>query len=399
MRLDAVRSSPPTSPAASPARATLLAGLATTAAPLDRARTLPREVYTSPDVLSLEQRELFSRMWLCIGREEDFPKPGSFLTQTIANERILVIRGEDGALRAFFNVCRHRGSHLVEEPCGHIRKAIACPYHAWTYGFDGKLIRTPRPEPGFRTEDFPLNPVQLGTYGGFVFINLDANAMPLAQWLSGLPNLERYRLEDMRRAHRIDYEIDANWKIVAENYSECYHCPSVHPQLHRISDVLTGSFHHAACFNGGPMELRPGFSTMSMSGISKTGPIEGLPAEDHNQVHYYVVYPNLMLGLDPDYLLVHRAWPLATGRTHIICEWFYPRSAVETPGFSAADAVEFWDMTNRQDWGLCERVQRGATSLGYSPGPYHTSERCVHAFDQWYAQQLTTMLTKEGVDA
>ena len=116
----------------------------------------------------------------------------------------------------------------------------------------------------------------------------------------------------MRRAHRIDYEIDANWKIVAENYSECYHCPSVHPQLHRISDVTTGSFHQAACFNGGPMELRPGFSTMSMSGISKTGPIVGLPAEQHNQVHYYVVYPNLMLGLDPDYLLVHRAWPLAT---------------------------------------------------------------------------------------
>jgi nitrite reductase/ring-hydroxylating ferredoxin subunit len=160
MRMDQARSVHATAPAGT--HGSLLAGLATTAAPLDRARTLPREVYTSPDILALEQRELFRRMWLCIGREEDFPKPGSFLTQTIANERILVIRGEDGALRAFFNVCRHRGSHLVEEPCGQIRKAIACPYHAWTYGFDGKLLRTPRPEPGFRTEDFPVNPVQLG---------------------------------------------------------------------------------------------------------------------------------------------------------------------------------------------------------------------------------------------
>src|SRR5262245_62256199 len=123
MRMEAARSSPATSPAVSPARARLLAGLADTAAPLDRARTLPREVYTSPDILALEQREMFRRMWLCIGREEEFPKPGSFLTQTIGGERILVIRGEDSVLRAFFNVCRHRGSHLVEEPCGQIRKA------------------------------------------------------------------------------------------------------------------------------------------------------------------------------------------------------------------------------------------------------------------------------------
>jgi glycine betaine catabolism A len=382
-------------PAAAPAtgHVHLLAGLAATAAPREDARTLPREVYRSPDILALEQRGIFRRMWLCVGREEDFPKAGSFLTETIGGERIVVMRAEDGSLGAFYNVCRHRGSHLVTDACGQLGKTITCPYHAWTYGLDGRLKRIPRPDVGFRTEDYPLKPVQLGTWGGFVFVNLDPQAPPLAQWLAGMPDLARYRLADMRRAHRIDYEIDANWKIVAENYSECYHCPLVHPQLHRISDVLTGSFHSADCFNGGPMELREGFSTMSMSGISATGPIEGLPPEDYNQVHYYVVYPNLMLGLDPDYLLVHRAWPLATGRTRIICEWFYPGTVVDQPGFSPADAVEFWDRTNRQDWGLCERVQRGATSEGYSPGPYHSTERCVHAFDQWYARRLTALLT------
>jgi Rieske 2Fe-2S family protein len=254
----------------------LLAGLADTAAPLERARTLPREVYTSPDILALEQRELFRRMWLCIAREEDFPKAGSFLTQTIGGERILVMRGEDGQIRAFYNVCRHRGSHLVEERCGQLGKAITCPYHAWSYGLDGRLLRIPRPDAGFRTEDFPLNPVQIGTWGGFVFINLDPAAPTLAEHLSTMPDLTHYRLSELRRAHRIEYEIDANWKVVAENYSECYHCPLVHPQLHRISDVLTGSFYSSPSFNGGPMELRKGFSTMSMSGISKTGPIEGL---------------------------------------------------------------------------------------------------------------------------
>jgi Rieske 2Fe-2S family protein len=379
------------------AGAGLLAGLADTARPLDHARTLPREVYTSPAILALEERELFRRMWLCVAREEDFPDPGSFLTCTIAGERILLMRAEDGRIGAYYNVCRHRGSHLVEERCGRLRGALTCPYHAWTYGYDGRLLRTPRPDAGFRKEDYPLEPVQTGSYGGFVFVNLDPHAVPLAEHLATMPDLRHYRLEDLRRAHRIEYEIDANWKVVAENYSECYHCPLVHPQLHRISDVTTGSFYSSACFNGGPMELREGFSTMSMTGLSATGPIEGLPPEEHHQVHYYVVYPNLMLGLDPDYVLVHTAWPLAPGRTRIVCDWLYPATVVARPGFSAADAVEFWDTTNRQDWGLCERVQRGATSQGYSPGPYHSSERCVHAFDQWYAQRLTALLTAEQV--
>jgi Rieske 2Fe-2S family protein len=366
--------------------------LALTARPLAEARTLPRRVYTDADVFALEGRVLFARTWLCVGREEDLPDAGSYLTQEIGGERILVVRGEDRALRAFFNVCRHRGARLVEEPCGRLRGAIGCPYHAWTYALDGRLLRAPRAEPGFRTEDFPLAQARLETFGGFVFANLDSAAPALATTLADLPDFARYRLADLRRARTIEYTVAANWKVVAENYSECYHCPGVHPQLHRISDITSGFAQTGACFNGGPMQLRTGFTTMSMSGATALPSIAGLSDDDHRLVRYYLVYPNLMLGLHPQYVLVHRAWPLAPDRTRVVCEWLFPQETMAAAGFDPADIVEFWDLTNRQDWVLCGRVQLGAASAGYVPGPYHPAELCVHAFDKWYAEAIAPHL-------
>ena len=379
------------------ARDTLAAGLAATCRPLSDARTLPRRVYTDAQVFALESRALFGRMWLCVGREEDLPETGSYLTQEIGGERILAVRAEDRTLRAFYNVCRHRGARLVEEPCGRLRGAIGCPYHAWTYALDGRLLRAPRAEAGFRTEDFPLAQARLETYGGFVFVNLDPMAPTLAAALADLPDLGRYRLATLRRERTVEYAVDANWKVVAENYSECYHCPLVHPQLSRISDLTSGFAESGATFNGGPMQLREGFTTMSMSGLTPLAPIPGLADADLRLVRYYLVYPNLMLGLHPQYVLVHRAWPLAPDRTRVTCEWLFPASSLAAPGFDPADMVEFWDLTNRQDWALCERVQRGAASAGYVPGPYHPSERCVHAFDKWYAEAIAPQLAAAAI--
>jgi glycine betaine catabolism A len=373
-------------------RPQLLDGLTATRRPLPEARTLPRAVYTDGAILDLEYRHLFAKRWLAIAREEDLSDAGSFLTFEIGGERILVVRAEDGRLRAFHNICRHRGSHLIDEPRGRLRGAIRCPYHAWTYGYDGRLTHAPRTDPGFATADLGLTTLQLDTLAGFVFIHLDERAPSLGQSLADLPDLSRYRLRDMKRAHRIEYDVHANWKIAVENYSECYHCPSVHPQLSRLADLMSGQFEQGISFNGGPMQLRPEFSTMSMSGHSKSGPMQGLPLENASLVHYYVVYPNLMLGLHPDYVLVHRAWPRGPDRTHIVCEWLFPPEHLADPAFDANEVIAFWDVTNRQDWALCERVQRGATSSGYREGPYHPSERCVHAFDQWYAERLSGWL-------
>ncbi len=356
---------------------------------LAEALTLPGAVFTDQATFELETQQLFARRWLVAGREQDLPESGSFLTQELAGERVLVVRAEDRGLRAFYNVCRHRGARLVEEACGQLRGAITCPYHAWTYAFDGRFKRAPRMDVRpHQADTLALSALPLATRDGFVFINLDADARPFAEQFSQLPNFSRFRLHELRRVQRLEYEISANWKIVCENYSECYHCALVHPQLNRICDLASGGFEAGDCFNGGPMQLREGFDTISLSGHSAGPRLCASGAIDPGLVYYYLLYPNLMLGIHPDYLATHSVWPLAPDRSRIVCELFYPPEALSASGFDPDEAIEFWDLTNRQDWALCERVQQGARSRGYRPGPYHPSERCVHAFDRWYAQWL-----------
>jgi len=371
------------------------ADLAPTREAFEAARTLPAAVYCSEEVYRLEQSELFGRMWLCIGREMDLPKPGDFFTHDVGDERILVVRGSDAILRAFFNVCRHRGSRLVDEPRGEGLERLRCPYHAWTYALDGRLSQAPRMGAGFARGGYSLVQVRLELFAGFIFVNLDEHAEPLGRYLAELPDLSRYRMEELRCGRRAEYEVEANWKFPCENYSECYHCPGVHPQLVRISDTLAPServLESGACFNGGAMALRDGFTTMSTSGRSRLPQIPGLSADDHRKVLYYLVYPNFLLSPHPDYVLTHTVWPLTPTRSRIVCEWLFTSEALAMEGFDPADVVEFWDLTNRQDWGLCERAQAGASSRGYRQGPYQSSEDCVHAFDRWYADKLAGWL-------
>jgi Rieske 2Fe-2S family protein len=390
----------PTARRAAPSAAAIdsgltLADLAPTLRPIPEARTLPAALYTSPEILRLEQEGLFARMWLCVGREADIPAPGDYFTHEVARDSIIVARGGDGVVRAFYNVCRHRGARLLDEPCGKGLSRVVCPYHAWTYKLDGSLAQVPRMDEGFRREAFSLVPVKLGTYAGFIFLNLDDAAEPLESYLADLPDLARFRMAELRLGKRIEYEVNANWKLICENYSECYHCPGVHPQLFRISDNIARHDRVqeiGACFNGGPMMLRAGIETMSMSGRRTAPIIPGLKPDDHRFVYYYVIYPNLLLSPHPDYVLTHTAWPVAPGRTKIVCEFLFTQEALARPDFDPTDMVEFWDVTNRQDWGLCERAQLGAQSRGYRPGPYQPSEDCVHTFDRWYAERMAALL-------
>jgi len=376
--------------------AQMLAALARTAAPLDAASTLPGVVYTEASILACERHALFGRMWLAAAREEDLPEPGSFVTLEVSGERIFIVRGEDARLRAFFNVCRHRGSRLIDEERGRLRGVIACPYHAWTYGLDGRFRRAPRSELQSQEDALGLVALPLALRDGFVYVALDRDAPPLAVQLADLPEFAPYRLHMLKRARRMEYEVAANWKIVCENYSECYHCPLVHPQLNRIADLNAGGFETGACYNGGPMQLRPGYTTLSMSGTGGGKLLRDDGSGESGLVHYYIVYPNLMLGLHPDYLLTHTVWPLAPGRSRVVCELYFRPESLADAAFDASGAIEFWDLTNRQDWALCERVQQGSASRGYVPGPYHASERCVHAFDRWYARWLISQYSNSG---
>jgi len=371
------------------------ADLAPTLKQMPDARTLPALLYTSPEVLKLEQEGLFARMWVCVGREADIPNAGDYFTHQIGGESVMVARAADGAVRAFYNVCRHRGARLLDSACGKGLSRVVCPYHAWTYRLDGTLAQVPRMDEGFSRESFGLVPVRLGTWAGFIFLNLDDAAEPLEKYLADLPDLARFKMQDLRLGKRIEYEVAANWKLICENYSECYHCPGVHPQLFRISDHIARHERVqeiGTCFNGGPMMLRDGYETMSMSGKRTIPIIAGLKPDDHRFVYYYVIYPNLLLSPHPDYVLTHTAWPLAPGRTKIVCEFLFTQEALARPDFDPTDMVEFWDVTNRQDWGLCERVQHGAQSRGFRPGPYQPSEDCVHTFDRWYAEHMAALI-------
>jgi Rieske 2Fe-2S family protein len=370
------------------------AGLERTLQPFAEARTLPGEVYTSSDVFKLEQRGLFARQWVCAGRENDIRAAGDYFLREIAGNSVIFMRAKDGKIGAFHNVCRHRGSKLLDAVCGSGISRILCPYHAWSYNLDGSIASAPQMGEGFRKEDFPLVPVRIEMLHGFIFANLDQQAPALATYFQELPDLSRFRIDELVLGKRIEYDVAANWKLICENYSECYHCAGAHPQLHRISEPMPRNMRKSEvgnCFNGGPMLLREGIDTMSMSGRTDLPTIPGLTDEDCRLVHYYVVYPNMLLSPPPDYVLVHTAWPVSPTRTKIICEWLVTEEAIAKQA-DMSDVVDFWDTTNRQDWSLCERAQAGVSSLGFRPGPYQPTEDCVHTFDSWYARQLAPLL-------
>jgi Rieske 2Fe-2S family protein len=375
-------------------KAQLVESLRATLRPLERACTLPAPCYRAEAIHELERELLFARHWLAVAREEDLPHAGHFVTRDIGRERVLVVRDHDGCLRAFFNVCRHRGSRLVEEASGRLPQAITCPYHAWRYALDGRLLRTPQMDTRDCAQALALTTMPLACRDGFVFVNLDRAAKPLDEAFADLRTGSRLRLAQLRRVCALEYRVEANWKLVCENYSECYHCPRAHPQLDRLCELDAGGFEQGRGFNGGPMRLRAGFDTLSTSGCS-TWPRLGdaVRGVDERLLHYYLVYPNLMLGIHPDYLTVHTVWPASAVLSRVACEIFVPGETLALPGFDPAPVIDFWELTNTQDWALCERVQRGVASRGCRPGPYAASERCVHAFDAWYAQWLASVLT------
>jgi len=348
-------------------------------------RTLPRTAYLSAEHFALEAAHIFHHEWFMVGRESAIPSPGDFLQIEVAGERVLIVRSRSGALGAFYNVCRHRGSRLVMDdppddgdgaaPTGHFRGAIRCPYHAWVYGLEGDLRATPR----FNMDSldkgaFPLVEARLSEWQGWLFLNASGDAPDLATHLGNLDIVvEGYRPEDLRLGASHAYELEANWKIAIENYCECYHCSEIHPELCKVtppdSDVAYPE-RSTGVWIGGPMELLDHAVTMSLTGESAGAMIPGLPDEKRRLVGYSVVYPNLLISPHPDYVMTHRLVPLSPSRTWVECAWYFPEEAFDLPGFSADYAAEFWDITNREDWAACESIQRNVTSDGYRPGPF-----------------------------
>ena len=357
------------------------------------AKSLPQKYFVSPDIFTKEQAEIFSKEWLLVGHQSQIPDAGDYIVQRVNHESLFVIRDRGAKIHGFFNVCRHRGSRLIEDNCGN-RAAIQCPYHAWIYGLDGRLIGAPHMDevPGFEKADYPLHEVNLGIWEGFIFVNLrDASAergdYSLEHWFAPLSGkFSHWNMSILQPAKRIEYDVRANWKLMFENYSECYHCPGVHPQLQKVSpyDSAKNDLREGP-FLGGFMKINPGKS-LTMSGnacASFVGKIENL-----QQVFYYSIFPNMLLSLHPEYVMVHQLWPQSPERTLIVCDWFFHPEAFKRSNFNPEDAVEFWDMVNRQDWHVCELSQQGISSRAYDPGPYSARESIPAAWDEYYLRQM-----------
>lgn len=354
--------------------------------------------YTDENVLREELERFFYRNWLNVGHDRQIPEPGDFLMREIGDESILVIRGADGRARAFYNLCRHRGTRLVDEESGQRLRSIVCPYHAWSYTPEGALAGAPHTEDleDFRRVDYGLVPIRLEAWSGFLWANFDGGAKPVQEEIGGfLADFDRFPLADLGLARRKVYDVQANWKILVENYSECYHCAPIHPDLNRITHYLGGgvtSFFvdgpERQKFTGSYMVFNQDFTSMTWSGYTKRPPLRGMTEEDRRRIYYYVVFPNLFWSLHPDFLMIHRTWPVDAGHSRVECEFYFDRETMARPDFDPTDAVELWDLINRQDWAVCERTQKGMRSRAWKGGRYSAQEPQVHDFDAYVTEQL-----------
>jgi Rieske 2Fe-2S family protein len=360
------------------------AAVAQSLLPFGESRMLPRAAYVDPAVFAWEQRHMFGGGWMCAGRSAQIPGPGDMCAEPAGAGGVLLTRADDGAVHAFANSCRHRGHELL--PCGAAtqQRVIICPYHSWTYNLDGSLRAAAgfKNRPGFVTAEWGLAELPVTEWHGLIFVDGSGSAAPLADSLGTLDEIfAPYEMERLVAAGQHDYDAAANWKILAENYHECYHCPVIHPELCKVSPPKSGeNYSSPGTWVGGWMDLREGMATMSLDGTSHGVPLRKLDSSGLRTVIYVNIFPNLLVSLHPDYVMVHRLVPLAADRTQIECTWWFAPEAVARPGFDAGYATEFWDITNRQDWQACESVQRGLSSPHAVPGPLSAEEDAVYQF-------------------
>lgn len=351
--------------------------------------TLPGRYYCDPAVLDAEWERIFYRSWLYAGREEQVPKAGDYLTFPIGRENVLVVRDAEGRLRAFYNVCRHRGARLCGDERGTL-KAIRCPYHAWTYRLDGRLAAAPnlRDDAGFCQEDFSLYPVTLRTWRGCLFISLEEEPSPLEKHLGGMPErVRRYPLEDLRIAVHAVHEVEANWKILVENYQECYHCPGVHPELcdlvplYRTGAVDDADKQEAATFRAGAV-------TFTHGGTTKRPLFAGLTDKDKSTYNGELLLPNSWMNFLSDFVQIRSLWPIGPTRTRLVTDWLFEPTTMAREDFDPSDAVTFTNLISEQDWKVCEAVQAGIGSRAHHHGVYAPLEAGPADFKRFILDRL-----------
>ncbi|MEU0248552.1 aromatic ring-hydroxylating dioxygenase subunit alpha [Streptomyces sp. NPDC006235] len=372
--------------------------MTTTGLPESLIATLPGDHYTDPEIFRLEQEHIFESMWFCAARASELSKPGAFRTVDVGRESILLTRSRDGSVRAFFNVCRHRGARLCTQESGEVKRAFQCPYHAWTYGLDGKLVAAPNltrmPDVG-RTE-YGLASVAVREWLGYVWVCLAENPPSFEQSviadvvarLGDVESIERYDVESLEVGRRIVYDVKANWKLIIENFMECYHCATIHPELTEVlpefADGYAAQFYvgHGAEF-GSDVQ---GFTVDGSQGLDR---IPTVSEEQDRRYYAITVRPQVFINLVPDHVIFHRMFPVSVDRTIVECDWLYLKGVVDS-GRDVSRSVELFDRVNRQDFDACERCQPAMSSRLYAKGGVLVpSEHHIGEFHDWVRVALS----------
>ena len=356
------------------------------------AHTLERKYYVNPDILEKEHDNIFLRNWICAGRSSELSKSGQYKVISLGTESAIVLRDETGNLKAHINVCRHRGTRICEESSGQFSKSIQCGYHGWTYGLNGDLIGAPHMDEvdGFNKNDYPLHSIPIAEWEGFIFINFSNKPQLFDEYFAPLiKRFSNWNISNLIPLETKSYEVDGNWKLVIQNYCECYHCPVLHPDLAAITPYLGGRNDlHEGPFLGGYMDFNENKKSITASGEFCCPPLENLTDKNLKRVYYYSIFPNMLLSLHPEYVMYHTVWPDGVNKCKVTCSWLFEKSVVESGKYKTQDAIEFWDMTNKQDWHISKLSQLGIQSKKYLPAPYSGQESLLAAFDQYYKNIL-----------
>ncbi|MGW0533684.1 aromatic ring-hydroxylating oxygenase subunit alpha [Streptomyces sp. NPDC003032] len=373
--------------------------MTTTSLPPSLIATLPGHYYTDPEIFRQEQERVFEALWFCAVRAADLDRPGAFRTVQVGRESVLVTRSRTGELRAFLNVCRHRGARLCTEESGQVRRALQCPYHAWTYDLDGKLIAAPSlvRMPDVDRTAYGLVRVALREWLGYAWVCL-ADEPPsfeetvvgaAAERLGDVASIERYGTERLALGKRVTYDVRANWKLIVENFMECYHCATIHPELTDVlpefADGFAAQYYvgHGAAFG----EEVGGFTVDGSAGFDRLPEVE-----DGQDRRYYAVTvkPTVFINLVPDHVILHRMFPLAEDRTAVECDWLYAPDVVAS-GADLSKSVELFHRVNAQDFAACERTQPAMASRAYREGGVLVpTEHHIGLFHEWLTKQLAT---------
>lgn len=380
--------------------------------------SLQQPFYTAPEIFELELQHIWKKYWLFAGTTADIPKPGDYFTYQVHNDSIIIIRGNNGEVYAHYNTCRHRGSVICPEEKGHAPKLI-CPYHQWVFDKDGKLLKARLMPDDFDKSEYGLHPVHAEVANGFIFISLADDPPDFSQVLNDYaPFLEPYHINEAKVAYKKRYELRTNWKLIAENFRECYHCGPAHPEycsvvvganLRESADEVLAerrvawqekglavdtvefkndTFHFAIRY-----PLRPGIESYSLDGKKSVAKPMGTHRDYDAGVLGLVVYPNFWMDAVSDYMWTMRITPISPAKCLVDLTWLVDKTAVEGVDYQIDRLTEFWKVTGEQDWVLCENNFRGVESSHYRPGPYAPVEIDVAKFVKWYTDRLSEGLS------